>query len=312
MTKTSKNSSKPAASISAGAAVEATNEMKTWSSLSELVEDVNNIKKATAKDWLEEHDFSIPNQTVLKMAVPDLKSWIVGQAAFQERILEGTGADNAVSTMAGIAQTLTGMREEFKSSHMVHQSTTKQLADSLEFAHGEIKDLKTAIADIQKGQKEAANQATILAVQEAEPATVVLLGIAETSDSETEDCITKLFAQELKIEEPPRIVSVSRLGRVRTEEDAKPRKVIVELQSSKAVNMVMRHARNMGDYNTAAKAAGTLPIGITRGLSRSQLRYKHSLDSTWEAARAAGKHTQWRGHRLYVNQIEVVPSGTSS
>jgi hypothetical protein len=49
--------------------------------------------------------------------------------------------------------------------------------------------------------------------------------------------------------------------------DAKQHKV-VGLQNGKDVNMVMRHVRNMTDYNAAAKANCTLPNGIARGFNQ--------------------------------------------
>ncbi|KAK9915713.1 hypothetical protein WJX75_003039 [Coccomyxa subellipsoidea] len=189
------------------------------------------------------------------------------------------------------------MRAEFKDSQ---QNVTEQFARSLEFAHGNIKDLQKAIEDLQKQQKEASAQAAVLAAQEPVPDAVVLAGLDEATEAETETRISELFSKELQLEMLPRIKSVTRLGAARPDADAKLRKVLVEFETGKDVTTVLRAPRNLRNYNAEAKAAGRLPVGIERSLTEAQRKHKSSIWSCLKAARDDGKRSWWRGHRLFV------------
>ncbi|CAL8466441.1 g5977 [Coccomyxa elongata] len=167
------------------------------------------------------------------------------------------------------------------------------------------------MADMQKQQQVATAQATVLA---AEPVlnAIILSGIDELPDTETEQRITEVLTQDLQLSEPPRIRSVARLGTNRPEGDAKPPKVLVEFDCDKDVLAVLRAARNLRKYNEEAKAAGKLAIGIERSLTEAQRKHKNSIWASFKSARDDGKRAWWRGHRLFIEGEEVFPIGNSS
>ncbi|BDA51625.1 hypothetical protein COCOBI_19-1810 [Coccomyxa sp. Obi] len=140
---------------------------------------------------------------------------------------------------------------------------------------------------------------------------LVVSGVAETgTPAEVQQSIQDIISETLEMPDVT-VLSVERLGSQPAADGAKPRKILVKLQSRQHAMAILKAARKLKDFNTERKADGALPIGIDRNLSGGELKHRSSVWPAFKAAKAEGKMCRWQmGFRLFVDGAEVLPSGS--
>ncbi len=286
---------------------------KHWASYGDFLSEMDSLEKATAEQWLKARAFGVPPSAILKAAQPELKKWITGECIAQGRI-------RSLNTPTDLDEKLAAILTEVKTSTAKSDAHLLELTKSLEFAHQVIEDLQSKTSQMEQtviGLQKAlsAQQATIVSGEGGNTAAVVISGIEEAGEESEEDVkkqIQDIFVDEMHVPEEVQILSVTRLGSQSRDapSPARPRKLLVEIRNAKQAMAVLRSARNLKAFNQAAAAAGKRPIGIDRNLNEAERKYRSSLWETYKKARGEGKRTWWRGHHLFIDDVEVFPTNT--
>ncbi|BDA41318.1 hypothetical protein COCOBI_02-0980 [Coccomyxa sp. Obi] len=195
------------------------------------------------------------------------------------------------------------------------QSTVKEMDKSISFLADKYdeqlklnEEFKRSIKDLQAQLDQTkALPPAFTADQDA----LVVSGVAETgTPAEVQQSIQDIISETLEMPDVT-VLSVERLGSQPAADGAKPRKILVKLQSRQHAMAILKAARKLKDFNTERKADGALPIGIDRNLSGGELKHRSSVWPAFKAAKAEGKMCRWQmGFRLFVDGAEVLPSGS--
>ena len=243
-----------------------------------------------------------------------MRQTLIGQLCVAERVwTNATPEGHSSAPVARMEAKLDDILSEFRQQ----KHTISELRASLEYTQEEVDSLQKTVKQLQKQMGDVTGQ--LSAQRAAKPAdavdqdSIVLAGLAEdTPDVEQE--VQSIFKEHMEIEMDVQIVAVSRIGSVR-KDDAQPqmpRKLLIQLGEVRQARAVLKAARSLKGYNTAAKESGRRPIGLDRNLSFEERQYRSSLWSNFKAARAEGKKAYWSGHRLFINGAEVFPATGSN
>lgn len=253
--------------------------------------------------------------TVTSLSLDETKHLTVG--ALVRGVVVSTTQSAAPTDTNQIAELVLSIEELHSKvdEFAILQTKLMEMEKSTEFLADKYDEQLKINAGFQKAIKDLQSQLdqakAIPPAFTADQDALVVSGVAETGTPvELQRSIQGIISDTLEMPDIG-VLSVERLGSQPTADGAKPRKILVKLQSRQQGMAILKAARKLKDFNIERKDAGALPIGIDRNLSGVELKHRSSVWPTFRAAKAEGKLCRWQmGFRLYVDGAEVLPSGS--
>lgn len=253
--------------------------------------------------------------TVTSLSLDETKHLTVG--ALVRGVVVSTTQSAAPTDTNQIAELVLSIEELHSKvdEFAILQTKLMEMEKSTEFLADKYDEQLKINAGFQKAIKDLQSQLdqakAIPPAFTADQDALVVSGVAETGTPvELQRSIQGIISDTLEMPDIG-VLSVERLGSQPTADGAKPRKILVKLQSRQQGMAILKAARKLKDFNIERKDAGALPIGIDRNLSGGELKHRSSVWPTFRAAKAEGKLCRWQmGFRLYVDGAEVLPSGS--
>lgn len=298
-------------------------ESKVWTAQA-LDEELAPLKKADLFAFARRHGL-MSSASAPSINVNDFKSMIVGAALRESRVHpEAASISDSTEDIRAIR---TSIHDVSLKVDRLGSSLQTKLEDALKRAaaaeesanfiskkyddlSNDVKQLKNTVAAL---QKIVSGQTSLPPTETDEQDAIVVSGLAEDAaekEADLSSAVQQLFSDTMQLDADVNIVSVKRLG---APGKPTPRKTLVKLESKQQAAAVLKAAKSLREYNHKAKEERKQPIGIDRSLSGPQLKHRSSVWAAFKAAKSAGKTCRWfMGFRLFVDGIEVFPSGASS
>lgn len=187
----------------------------------------------------------------------------------------------------------------------IAEGTIHDLEKSLEFAHGEIKDLKETVDELRKTDKEKTKKIETCEsrIRSAEDfnkrKNLRITGVSESPNEtweNTTDAAQTIFLEKLQLPSAP-IEQARRVGGLNRPHN-KPRTIVVRLEKVSDRDNILRNARKL-------KGSG---IYINEDLSAESMEEKMRLMPQYREARAAGKIAFFRQSRLIIKERQLRPA----